>query len=131
MALTEPQIADLITAVLAVNLYPLERAAALMPAFKERGLLDPERVLAMKGDALVHAINDAGYRRGGYVNVIAFRLDPIMEAVRSGKLDGLQAAADQGDQSGFIATLASVYGFGPRTAETAWMLWTGGGSEAG
>ena len=131
MALTEPQIADLITAVLAVNLYPLERAAALMPAFRERGLLDPERVLAMKGDALVQAINDAGYQRGGYVQVIAYRLDPIMEAVRSGKLDGLQAAAKQGDESGFIATLRSVYGFGPRTAETAWLLWTGGGSDAG
>lgn len=131
MALAEAEVADLITAILAVNQYPLERAAAHMPAFKDRGLLDPGRVIAMKYDDLVQAINDAGYQRGGFVRVIARRLYPIMEAIRSGKLDHVAAAARAGNKSAFISALSSTYGFGPRTAATAWMLWTGSGSEPG
>lgn len=124
MALSETQIADLITAVLAVNQFPLEKAAELMPAFREAGLLDPARVLAMRGDEIVRALNDAGYRRGGYAQVIAFRMGPIMEAVSSGRLDALPEAASNGDKASFHASLQGVYGFGPRTAETAWLLWT-------
>lgn len=124
MSLNDAQIADLVTALLTVNRYPLDRAAALMPTFRDQGLLDPRRLLAMSGGEVVRALNDAGYQRGGYVNVIAFRLHPIMEAIAAGQLDGLPPAVEVGDKVTFTATLQGVYGFGPRTIEAAWLLWS-------
>lgn len=126
MPLTEAHIADLIAAALTVNQYPLDRAVALMPAFKERGLLDPARVAALKQDELVAALNDAGYARGGFVPILAFRLYPLMDAIAAGELDGLNGAAERGDRDAFVALLSTLHGFGPRTAGTAWALWTAG-----
>lgn len=124
MSLTDPQIADLVAALLTVNSYPLERADALMPAFRERGLLDPARLRTIPQDELVTAIRDAGYQRGGYVPIIAFRLGYLMEAIAEGNLDPLVGAAQRGDKEAFIGTLSALHGFGPKTAEAAWMLWT-------
>lgn len=124
MSLTDTQIADLVAALLTVNSYPLERADALMPAFRDRGLLDPARVAAIPQDELVAAIKDAGYQRGGYVPIVAFRLGFLMDAIAEGQLDALVGAAGGGDKAAFVETLNGLHGFGPRTAEAAWMLWT-------
>lgn len=125
MALTEPQIAHLVAALLTVNLYPLDRAAALMPAFKERGLLDPARVGMLKQEELAEAMRGAGYARGGFVPIVSFRLYPLMEALAAGQLDGLPAAVEAGDRAQFEALLCAIHGFGPTTSAAAWSLWTG------
>ena len=117
-----PEPAALVAALLAVNFYPVDRAYGLMPAFYERGLLDPAAVAAMPQAALIEAMNAAGYKRGGFVPILSFRLYKLMDALGSGALASLGAFAASGDKAGFIETLSAVEGFGPRTAETAWEL---------
>lgn len=114
--------AALVAALLAVNFFPVDRAYGLMPAFHERGLLDPSTVAAMPQADLIEAMNAAGYKRGGFVPILSFRLYKLMDALASGALAPLGALAAAGDKAGFIETLSAVEGFGPRTAETAWEL---------
>ncbi len=115
----------LVAALLTVNGYPLDRAVALMPAFRKAGLLDANRVAALDYEALVAALNAAGYTRGGFVPIVGYRVAQALSAAASGQLDALARQAEGGDKEGFSTTLAAVHGFGPRTAATAWFLWTG------
>ncbi|MES2644039.1 MAG: hypothetical protein V4850_31410 [Myxococcota bacterium] len=123
MPLSSDDTACLVAALLAVNFFPVDRAYALMPAFRERGLLDPAVVGALPQEALMSAMNEAGYRRGGFLPILSFRLYALMEAVASGRLDALRALAREGKREAFAALLVSVNGFGPSTAETAWQLY--------
>lgn len=124
--LPAPRIQDLVVALLAVNQYPVDRAVALMPAFRERGLLDPEAIARMGQPQVIEAMKDAGYTRGGYLPIVSYRLFQLMEAVASGGLDTLPAFVASNDRDGFVAKLTELHGFGPNTAGTAWMLWTSG-----
>lgn len=114
--------ANLVAALLAVNFYPVDRAYALMPAFAERGLLDPAKVAALPHAELIAAMTAAGYDRGGFVPILSFRLYSLMEAIASGSLDALVALAATGQEAEFVATLEAIPGFGPRTASTALQL---------
>ena len=115
-------IKNLVAAMLAVNFYPVDRAYNLMPAFSERGLLDPGRVAAMEQADVIAAMSAAGYARGGFLPILSYRLFTLMEAVAAGKLDALPALVASNDEEKFSAALATVHGFGPRTAATAWQL---------
>ena len=113
---------NLVAAMLAVNFYPVDRAYRLMPAFRERGLLDPAKVAAMEQEALIAAMSAAGYDRGGFLPILSYRLYTLMEAVSAGKLDKLPALAASNDEGEFTNSLTAVHGFGPSTAATAWAL---------
>lgn len=114
--------ANLVAAMLTVNFYPVDRAYGLMPAFRERGLLDPPTVAGMEQAEVIAAMSAAGYTRGGFLPILSFRLYQLLEAVGSGKLDALPALAEANDREGFDAALTAVHGFGPATAATAWDL---------
>lgn len=122
MSLPDPLITALVAASLTVNQYPLERAYGLMPAFRAQGLLDPARVHAMDHAALISAMEGAGYQRGGFVPIVSARLFPLMAAILDGTLDDLPACVSEGRKDDFSALLTRIYGFGPRTAEVAWLL---------
>lgn len=115
-------ITNLVAAMLAVNFYPVDRAYKLMPAFSERGLLDPRKVAAMEQADVSAAMSAAGYARGGFLPILSYRLFTLMEAVTAGKLDALPPLVAVNDEEKFSAALATVHGFGPRTAATAWQL---------
>jgi hypothetical protein len=125
MALAPERIETLMTALLAVNGYRVDAAAALMPAFRTAGLLDHQTVAALDYDAVVERMVNAGYRRGGYVPIVSYRVMKTLEAAAAGVLDDLDVLATSNQKDGFIETLRGVHGFGPRTAELAWSLWTG------
>jgi hypothetical protein len=123
MPLTPTQTAHLIAAMLSVNGYGTDRAAALMPAFRERGLLDPRQVCGMEREAIITAMTQAGYSRGGFLPILWYRLQQTMEAISKGALDSLPAYVAGNDQARFADALSAVHGWGPRTAATAWELW--------
>ncbi len=124
MPLTAAQTETLVTAMLTVNGYPVDRAAALMPKFREHGLLNPTELAKLNGEQIIAAMREAGYQRGGFLPILSFRLGELMEALASNTLDSLAMHADKRDEAQFCALLSSVHGFGPRTSEIAWILWT-------
>ena len=123
MSLTASETGHLVTAMLAVNGFGADRAAALLPAFQVRGLLDPARVAAMDREALIAAMTDAGYARGGFLPILWYRHQQLCEAIARGTLDGLPGFVHAGDEAAFKALLAGVHGWGPTTVATAWALW--------
>jgi hypothetical protein len=129
MPLDPADTASLVAALLAVNYYPVDRAYGLMPAFRERGLLDPAKVAAMPHSELIAAMGAAGYDRGGFVPILSFRLYALMEAIAAGSLDALRTLTNDGRKEEFVDTLAAVQGFGPRTAATAWELFRASASR--
>lgn len=123
MPLSSIHVEHLVAATLSVNGYSADRAVALMPAFRRAGLLDAAKVAALEGDALIAACEGAGYTRGGFVPIIAYRLLATLKAAADGQLDALPGHVAANRPAEFAAVLRSVHGFGPRTAETAWALW--------
>lgn len=123
MPLDSDEVGQLVVALLCMNNYLVDRAAGLVPAMRERGLLDPVRVAATSQEAAIGELSAAGYARGGYLPIITFRLFALIEDLGSGKLDALPSIVAAGKKDEFISALAGVHGFGPRTAETAWLLW--------
>lgn len=123
MPLTPSETGHLVTAMLAVNGYGIDRAAALLPAFQSRGLLDAAEAAEMDRDALVGAMTDAGYARGGFLPILWYRHQQLMEAISKGSLDRLPGLVRADDEAAFKAHLVSVHGWGPVTAATAWTLW--------
>jgi hypothetical protein len=130
MPLSAAQTEALVTAMLTVNGYPVGRAAALMPKFREHSLLNPAELAKLKGERIISAMKEAGYERGGFLPILSFRLCELMEALASTVLDPLASHAANGDEAGFCALLSSIHGFGPRTSEIAWVLWTTPAKEA-
>ncbi len=124
MPLSAAQTETLVTAMLTVNGYPVDRAAALMPKFREHGLLEPAELAKLQGEQIIGAMKEAGYDRGGFLPILSFRLCELMEALASNTLDLLAMHADKRDEAEFCTLLSSVHGFGPRTSEIAWVLWT-------
>ncbi|MDP2307744.1 MAG: hypothetical protein Q8P18_17095 [Pseudomonadota bacterium] len=122
-SLSPTEAANLVAALLTVNLYPLDRAHALMPAFEARGLLDPATVAALPQEALVASMTEAGYRRGGFLPIVSFRLYALMDAIAAGTLDVLRDHVAKQDRAAFVDVLSGVSGFGPSTAGAAWALW--------
>lgn len=123
MSLSSAEASNLVAALLTVNLYPLHRAHALMPAFAARGLLDPAKVAALPQGELIAAMSDAGYQRGGFLPIVSFRLYALMEAVAAGTLDTLRDHVASQNRGAFIRELSAVSGFGASTAGAAWALW--------
>ncbi len=119
---TPEQVTAIVAAMLTVNQYPVSKAWALMPAFRDVGLLDPARVDAMSWDELKAAMVAAGYDRGGFVPIVGARLAELMRAIQEGGLDALGDALASGDRQRATAALCAIKGFGPRVAEVTLTL---------
>lgn len=124
MPLTDDQIADIVTAMLTVNQFPLERAAALMPKFRQHGLLSPKAVLEMDQKTIIQRMSDGGYSRGGFLPILSFRLVHLMQAISKGTLNDLAGHISSGNKEAFVESLTAIHGFGPTIAGRAWLLAT-------
>ena len=122
MALSDEHVVELVVATLATYQYSLEKAWDLRDALRAGGLCEPAKVAGMDDGDLGNALKAAGYDRGGITYIIAPRVRNLLEAVQAGKLDSLAKALAKGNKDAFTDTLASVKGFGPKSAEIAWEL---------
>ena len=119
---TEKQLECIAAAVLAVNAYPLERAQRLLPALRALGLLAPEQARAMSLERVIAGLEQAGYARGKLTWMVAERLQGVMEACATGRLDGLVDALERDDRAEGERLLDDVRGIGPHVASSAWAL---------
>ena len=122
MKLSEERIVELVVAALATYSYPLGKAWALRDSLVAEGLCDVEAISRKDQYDVGNALIRAGYDRGGITFIISPRICSLMESVRSGTLDSLEANLEQGDHEAFCTTLEAVKGFGPKSALIAWEL---------
>lgn len=122
MKLSNDQVEALVTAVLAVNQYPIEKAWDLLPTLREAGLTDPRTFAHGEIGDVTRRLATAGYDRGRLTSMLASRLQGLMNAVQDGLLDDLPEAAALGDRAAAAVILQRVKGVGPRVADSAWLL---------
>src|SRR5262245_22404361 len=65
---------DLVLAMLAVSLYPLERVLMLRDEMRQRGLLDPSKLARYDVGELTMELKRGGYDRGRLTSMYADRL---------------------------------------------------------
>jgi endonuclease III-like uncharacterized protein len=113
---------SLVTALLAVNNYSLEKVWKLLPRLQEEGLTKPGPVASEDLSRLTIRLAAAGYDRGRLTAMFAERLQSLMAAIGSGQLDDLSSAATRKDRQALQRTLCKVRGIGPQVAQNAWIL---------
>ncbi len=122
MELSEDQRINLVVALLAGYSYSLENAWILRERLRSVGLANPETIFHKDVAAVGNLMKAVGYDRGGITYIIAPRLISLMVAVQFGQLDGLAASINNNDEAAFCKQIEGVKGFGPTTAQIAWML---------
>lgn len=122
LALAQRQVEDLVTALLAVNSYPITRVWEILPGLREASLCEVEKVVAMDNEEVVKRLRSAGYDRGKVTQILAPRLRALMMKAQAGALDELSIAIENRDFELASRILLPVPGVGPRVVETAWLL---------
>lgn len=113
---------SLVTALLAVNNYSLEKVWHLLPRLREEGLTIPASVMSEDLGQLTVRLANAGYDRGRLTEMFAERLRHLMAAIGTGQLDDLLAAVTRKDADTVQKMLCEVRGIGPQVAHSAWLL---------
>ena len=111
-----------VTAVLAVQNYSLEKAWGLLSALRDAGLLEPDAVAALSVERLAARLAKAGYDRGRLTEMMAGRFKSLMVAVANGDLDDLDGAVRANDSRAAQSLLQRVHGVGPQVSRNAWLL---------
>lgn len=122
MKVAKDDLEALVTAVLAVNRYSIEKAYDLLPALRKGGLTQPDKVVALDIETLITGLFQAGYQRGGLMEMMADRYLSLMQAINAGKLDPLGNLIKRGNTDGSVELLCTVKGIGPSVATTAIQL---------
>lgn len=122
MPIHQDHLEALITAVLAVNAYGLEKVYALLPTFRMAGLTDPADVANADVGEVMMRLHRAGYDRGLLTEMMAGRLKNLMQAAADGSLDEINVFVGKGDKQSTADLLCKVKGIGPKVAADAWML---------
>lgn len=122
MDLAQEDLESIVVAVLAVNLYSLEKAYGLLPAFRRAGLLQPKKVSEMDLGGLIVALSSAGYQRGGLMGMMADRFQSVMREASQGTLDAFSDLVKRGKNEAATNLLLQVKGVGPSVAANAIML---------
>jgi hypothetical protein len=112
----------LVTALLAVNKYPLDKVWKILPHLQDEGLTKPGPVASEDLGRLTIRLAAAGYDRGGLTALFAKRLQNLMKAIESGQLDNLSSAATRSDPQALRTMLCRVPGIGLHVAQNAWIL---------
>jgi 3-methyladenine DNA glycosylase/8-oxoguanine DNA glycosylase len=113
---------SLVMALLGVNNYPLEKVWNLLPRLREGGLTQPSQVASEDLNRLTARLITAGYDRGRLTGMLAERLQHLMTAIASGRLDDLCRASTRKDATVVQRMLCEIRGIGPQVAQNAWML---------
>jgi endonuclease III-like uncharacterized protein len=113
---------SLVTALLAVNSYSLEKVWQVLPRLQNEGLTNPELVASEDLTRLTIRLVQAGYDRGRLTAMFAERLRHLMAAIESGELASLDSAATRKDPRAMRDILCRVRGIGPQVAQNAWAL---------
>jgi hypothetical protein len=113
---------SLITALLGVNGYGLDKVWNLLPRFRQEGLTKASQVASEDINRLTVRLINAGYARGRLTETFAQRVQHLMAAIASGSLDELCDPAVRKDVKVIQRMLCGIRGIGPHVARNAWML---------
>jgi len=112
----------LVASVLAVNGFGVEKVYGLLPAFRNSGLTDLNRISKKGIEEVTILLARSGYDRGLLTGMMAERLLNLITAIVDGGLDGLEEMVISNKRDKAVHLLCTVRGIGPRVAANAWIL---------
>lgn len=122
VALSHEIVEDLIVAILAVNSYPMERVARILPELRSNRLTDPEFVAAADLEEVTRLLYKSGYERGTLVGMFAERLKSLMAKIENDSLDEIGLAVTKRERDRIGDCLRDVKGVGPKVIQNALLL---------
>jgi 3-methyladenine DNA glycosylase/8-oxoguanine DNA glycosylase len=122
MRISSESLEAILTAILAVQKYPLEKAWSLLPSLRLERLTEPDFVAKADIGDLIVRLTRAGYERGMLNEMMATRVQHLMVAAVSGSLDAYDDRLAKKDKQAAQELLCKVKGIGPRVADIAWTL---------
>ena len=114
--------ADVVVAILSVNLYPVERTFEHLDGFVREGLVDPTNLATWSVAETTHRLRLAGYDRGRLTPMMAERLVSLGRFVQEGGREHCDAVLLRGEADEISALLSPVRGVGPAVLRTFLML---------
>ncbi len=124
MNLSKISLETILVSLLAVGGYSLEKAWNLLPQLREADLTEPEKVIGEEIETLTHQLFSIGYKRGIVTDMMAERLQQLMQMAHSGTLDEFDALLAKDEKDKAVELLCKVKGIGPMVASTTWTLLT-------
>ena len=105
---------DLVCALLAVNLWTIEKAFSLKERLEHEGLVDLDRVAAMSQDEVLKRLERAGCHRGDYITgLLSHRLVEMAKAMANGGIHRLDELIRQRRIEELDQWLLGIRGVGP------------------
>jgi hypothetical protein len=121
---------NILTSLLAVNSWTVDRIIPLTDRLKAAGLLDWEAISAMSIDDISVRLARAGYDRGDYMNrLLARRVASAASSLTSDELQRLRQCLEEDRRTDVSSTLLRVRGIGPVVLNTFWNLQDTVGSD--
>jgi hypothetical protein len=114
---------DLVTSILSVNNYSLERTYSSVDSLKREGLFDPKKLAGWTLQEIAFRLSRGGYERGEYLNVLlASRLASLGKFVESVGIEESERILTQSGKSAIEKFLEPVKGVGPQVLRSFSML---------
>lgn len=105
---------DLVTAMLAVNSWTLEKAYSILPGLEQAGLLDPENLRSLSEEEIAVKLNSSGYARGTFMlGSMTRRFKSLGEVLVESRLSDILASIEKQDLSKTEQILSQINGVGP------------------
>jgi hypothetical protein len=108
----EPQLENLVIAMLAVSQYPIERALGLRDRLRDAGLLDPRNLATWTVARVADELRSSGYDRGRLTSMYADRLVSLGK-VYEGERERCEEILREGSDEAVRQLLAPWHGIGP------------------
>lgn len=113
---------DLVTAMLAVYQYSLEKVDGYAPALEAEGLFNPDKLVDYNHEEVFSRLEKAGYKRGELNAIFTDRLRAMGEHIKNtGKKDYEKVLASK-DKQAIEKLLKPIKGIGPKVIENFFTL---------
>ena len=116
--LSQEVVVNLVTVLISVNNWALDKTYAIHPGLSSAGLFDLNRLRALQDDEVAQLLFVAGYSKSQFVRgLIAKRLKSLAATLEEPKLEQLCDVVKKNDSVTIRSILRPIHGIGPVVIE--------------
>jgi hypothetical protein len=114
---------DLVSAILSVNQYPLEKTSLIVETLRREGLFHPQNLARWTSKEIGTRLRNGGYDRGGFMTwLFAERLESLGKFAESVGIEECEKILRSGRTNEVKQFLLPVKGIGPKVLDNFFVL---------
>lgn len=113
---------DLITAILSVYQYSLEKVDQVADKLGQNGLFDPEQLMSFTHEDIFMRLDKSGYKRGNLNAIFTERLLNLGEFIKSESPEKIEHILSNSSKSKISSYIQPIKGVGPKVIENYFLL---------